>query len=682
MLAILVVLHAANAVFLSRLYHSTVSAEEAAREARVTILAEHAGRSVGAIDMALQEIVDDVAPDPKFGSPSALRIQMRLKEQAEKLPQVRAIVAADAHGLAAHHSLHYPSPPVDVSQRDYFTEQKRWHGVGLFIGALRLAAQSDGLPYFPLSRAVLGPNGEVRGIVVALAEPKYFANFYDRIDPGHGAALLARRDGVVLAGALADGSAPAIGDTLEDVLARLPDVTTLVRPVPGLPLQIMLAEPPAWQSATFLYTLASDVAFMLALTAMALFLTRLLVRQMGAREIAEARLMDAIESAPAAFALYDANDRLVLSNSIYAEYFPGCGGRMTPGAHFEELVEAAAANGDYDAGVGAASEDHIKQRLEAHRSGGVELVQKLSGGRWVLTRERRTGEGGVVSFHTDIGQIKRQEEALRHSEARERAARETAEAADRAKSAFLATMSHELRTPLNAVIGFSEIIERRMFGNDVERYAGYGALIRSSGQHLLNIINDILDIAKLQSGKAELYLDPVTTETVIVEALGLIATQASKKGVDAARGAGAPAPAIMADEVRLRQILINLLSNAVKFTPPGGQVRVHTRIQTGMLAIEVVDTGIGMASKDVTTAFEPFGQVANALTRKEEGTGLGLPLTKNLIELHGGRIEIDTAPGAGTTMRVLLPIDGPTRAPAAPPPAAPKAAASDGRSAA
>ncbi len=323
---------------------------------------------------------------------------------------------------------------------------------------------------------------------------------------------------------------------------------------------------------------------------------------------------------------------------------------------FETLIHALAAAGGYDEAENPEVRQQIvEHRLQAHRDAAGEIVQQLMGGRWVLTRERKTREGGIVSFHTDITQMKQQENALRKSEQAERQARETAERADQTKSSFLATMSHELRTPLNAVIGFSQIIEQGIFGPQPARYREYATLIRRSGEHLLIIINDILDIAKLQSGKTELHLEVAPLDAIIEESARLMEPQTAAAGLTLTCRIGPNLPPVHADLTRLRQVVFNLLSNAIKFTPSGGKVSITASAREGAVAVSVTDTGIGMAEQDIPRALEPFGQISNALTRTHEGTGLGLPLSKSLIELHGGRFEISSAPNAGTTITFTLP---------------------------
>ncbi|PWC53996.1 hypothetical protein TSO221_09380 [Azospirillum sp. TSO22-1] len=238
-------------------------------------------------------------------------------------------------------------------------------------------------------------------------------------------------------------------------------------------------------------------------------------------------------------------------------------------------------------------------------------------------------------------------------------ARDAAEAADLAKSAFLATMSHELRTPLNAVIGFSQVIEMRLLGPDaLDRYTEYATSIRQSGEHLLGIIDDILDISKIEAGSLQLGEAPVDVTDVLGQSLNLIAMQAGKRGVAVTLDLERDLPPLRVDELRLRQILVNLLSNAVKFSDTGGQVTVSARrADGGGFEFVVCDEGVGMAPEDIPKAMERFSQVDQSMARRHEGTGLGLPLTKRLVELHGGSLRIDSAPGEGTTVTVHLPAE-------------------------
>jgi len=237
------------------------------------------------------------------------------------------------------------------------------------------------------------------------------------------------------------------------------------------------------------------------------------------------------------------------------------------------------------------------------------------------------------------------------------AARDEAQAANRAKSEFLANMSHELRTPLNAIIGFSEIMHRELhgtLGND--RYNDYARDIHQSGRHLLEIINDILDIAKVEAGKLELRHNAIRVDELFASCSRLMGERAASAGVSLVVEPPGEIPDLHADDTRLRQILLNLLSNAIKFTPSGGTVMLRASVaEDGKFELHVSDTGIGMSEQEIRLAMQPFTQIDNSLSRRFEGTGLGLPLTKALVELHSGELKLQSERGVGTTARIVLP---------------------------
>jgi len=261
------------------------------------------------------------------------------------------------------------------------------------------------------------------------------------------------------------------------------------------------------------------------------------------------------------------------------------------------------------------------------------------------------GRPARFSVVRDISERKRIEQALEE-------AKEGAELANRTKSEFLANMSHELRTPLNAVIGFSELMRKELLGPlGSERYLEYAADIYESGSHLLGVINDILDLSKIEAGKIDLEEETFDLSVAVDATLRLIRERAERRQIALAARIGASVPQLRADERKVKQILINLLSNAVKFTPEGGSVTISAERRPDGLVIAVTDTGIGIAPEDVPRALEPFKQVSAAHNRTHEGTGLGLPLTKRLVELHGGRLEIESAVGRGTTVSVQFPSE-------------------------
>jgi signal transduction histidine kinase len=217
-------------------------------------------------------------------------------------------------------------------------------------------------------------------------------------------------------------------------------------------------------------------------------------------------------------------------------------------------------------------------------------------------------------------------------------------------------MSHELRTPLNAIIGFSEVLMERMFGEVNEKQADYLKDIHESGRHLLSLINDILDLSKIEAGRMDLDLASFDLPTAISNALTLVRERAQRHGLELRLEVDARIGEFRADERKVKQILLNLLSNAVKFTPQGGRVDVSAKLDTDKVEIAVRDTGVGIAAEDQAAVFEEFKQVGRDYTRKAEGTGLGLALTKRFVELHGGAISLHSEIGKGSTFSFTLPV--------------------------
>jgi len=361
------------------------------------------------------------------------------------------------------------------------------------------------------------------------------------------------------------------------------------------------------------------------------------------------QLTHAIDSISEGFALYDAEERLVLSNQKYLDSFPLTGAQIRPGQRFADIRRRAFEAGDI---IATPSTERIRQQSLATRARALDAIEwEIHGGRWIRAADRMTPDGSIVGIRTDITEWKNRERALYD-------AKESAELANPTKSEFLANISHELRTPLNAIIGFSELIVSEAMGPiGNAQYKDYLNDVLGSGRHLLDVINDIIDLARAEAGRLELNEEPTDLAEAANAVLRIMRERAMRGRIQLGTDFDEDLPPIQTDPRKLRQILTNLVSNAIKFTREGGAVTVAARRepQTGDVLIQVIDTGIGIAADDIPTAFKPFGQIDARLSRQYEGTGLGLPLTKVMVELHQGRITIDSAVGIGTTVTVRLP---------------------------
>ena len=392
---------------------------------------------------------------------------------------------------------------------------------------------------------------------------------------------------------------------------------------------------------------------------------------------ADIRLRDAIETISEAFVLWDADNRLVMCNSKYQQLHGLPDSAVIPGTPYAEVIAAG-------------RKPLVRAQVIADgrpEEGARSFELQLEDGRWLQINERRTKDGGFVSVGTDITQLKRHEGKLIDGERRLMATiadlrqsrqklelqaqqmvdlaekyaeeKDRAEEANRTKSEFLANISHELRTPLNAIIGFSEIMQSGMFGAlGSPKYNEYCKDIHHSGAYLLGVINDILDMSRIEAGRMVLEEEELVLDDLVEESLRIVRTQAEAQSIEVRSKVGCDLR-MAGDRRALKQVMLNLLSNAVKFTPPGGHIMVRARSVDGAVIFTVADSGIGIPRDALHRLGRPFEQVGNQFTKSHRGSGLGLAITSSLATLHGGAMRIFSREGQGTIVSVRLPVRPP-----------------------
>ncbi|MHA1597523.1 MAG: bacteriohemerythrin [Alphaproteobacteria bacterium] len=362
------------------------------------------------------------------------------------------------------------------------------------------------------------------------------------------------------------------------------------------------------------------------------------------------RLHNAIESLEDGFVLYDPDDRLIMCNQAFREMWAGINDLIKPGVYFYELAAAIGSRGLAGKDEAARKQSWVYDRLE-HGFEDEFLEIQLTNGRWILHHDHRTADGGHAGIRIDISERK-------HLEMRLLAAKEEAEKANEAKSEFLASMSHELRTPLNAVLGFAQMLQYDPRNPLSPTQNEHVESIVTGGNHLLELVNEILDLAKIEAHQLDLSIDDVNAGDVVADCVGLTAPLGEARDISIINQfSGGSSVRLRTDRLRFKQSLLNLLSNAIKYNRDGGMVTVAAReTENKFLHLSVTDTGTGIAGEDHANVFHMFHRLGADPMIAQEGTGIGLTVTKLLVEQMAGRVGFESEEGVGSTFWIELPV--------------------------
>ena len=370
------------------------------------------------------------------------------------------------------------------------------------------------------------------------------------------------------------------------------------------------------------------------------------------------RLREAVEALSEAFVLWDAEERLIVCNSKFLALHGIAGDLALPGTPVREIMDAS-------------RPPLVSRSLETTTvvdAGARHLETQISDGRWFHVSERRTRDGGVVSVGTDVSELKRKEAKMkareRHLQGSIRAAETAAQCyaaaaernfeANQAKTEFMARVSHELRTPLNAIIGFSDVMRQQLLGPLDERYAGYTTGIHASGVKLLEIIDAILQMSRIEKGQFDFSPEFISLDEVVRDVIAAVREDIDAKGITIDADMVGPTM-VQADAAAIREVLVQLLRNAVKFSLCDGHVRVRVRSAADRVNVFVEDSGVGIPAEMIPELGRPFAQVEAEYNRSCGGAGLGLAIAHSLLEMHGGRLALRSQPGVGTIALVNLP---------------------------
>jgi signal transduction histidine kinase len=664
---------------LQRSHHQALRDAGARLESMARSAETSTARSLFEIDAmmsGIEKIVATVLPTPALDSAS---LRTALGQFNSQSPAVRDILILDANGKEVNRANANASDSGARSyrQRGFFTAHRPGVTPGLFIGDIA-PDPLDGVWAMMLSRPIMR-DGVRLGVIAAEVPVANFTEFYDSIAAGgdtriallldNGALAAGRSDpGSVIGATSASGRAvsaaaahnqPGLIETR--AYAGSGEALRAFRRVTSRPLIVTAARDRSeilsrWyrerdtslaEFALFAATVGGLAWFAVRALSAGQFAAAWLRRSEATLKRQSSLLQSTLESMGEGLSVFDAGGRLSARNRRFCELLE-LPVDLAIGVPLREILRCQAVRGDFG---DVEPHSEVERRLkEFYRD--VPTVKERVTRRSRILQIRRSAmpDGAVVSVYSDITEFKAGEHKLLQ-------ARSQAELANHSKSEFLANMSHELRTPLNAVIGFTEIISQELFGPiGNEKYLEYIKDVHASSLHLLSIINDVLDMSKIEAGKLELQKEAVALQNAMADVIRIVHERAGSRDIALLSDLTEEAVVIWADERAMKQIFLNLLSNAIKFSKEGGSVDIRvSNEQPEFAVVEIEDHGIGMDADEQERALQPFGQAKPATTRNYGGTGLGLPITKGLVEAHGGTLTILSHPGEGTTVRLMLP---------------------------
>ena len=697
-------------------HREAIDGAERATRNLALVLDEQAGRTVSGVDLLLTDLLTllDVHPDGRNRGSAAIHDLLRARRNA--LAPIAGLVVVDETGVTLHHSADTSLPDFALTDRSYFAVHRDGAAPadappadappadammpqGLFVGPPIASRAFPGTSVIPISRRWTRPDGRFGGVVVAMINPTQLGTSLTALEGGGGGtATLALSDGSILLRRPADKPAdkpdsgparldgwaevrPLLATGWEGTLhAALPGDALFGDRRPGIvslrrgrthPFVVIAAVAQAdaladWRRDSAVWTLMA-----LGMTAVIALLTVHVERQQARGDRDQMRLARAsrrirgiLDSMVDAVVTIDARSRIETFNPAAERLFGFAEAEVVGKSVNILLPESLHADHDrsmagYRPEAGSRIIGSDREVLAVRRDGSTFPITLAVS---VVRLEDESGSGGEKGGQSVFVGVIRDITKRKQQEAELLASKSQAEMANRAKSEFLANMSHELRTPLNAIIGFSEILDSEFFGKLNDRQKACAKDIHDSGKHLLDIVNAVLDMSKIEAGRYELTEEVVDPADALAQCLMMVRDRAQDARVDLrngiADGAAGELPAVWLDRRAFKQVVLNLLSNAVKFTPDGGRVTLAARVEEdGSLAVSVADTGIGIAPEFMEHLFQPFRQAENTVSRSFEGTGLGLSISKNLMELHGGSLSCASTPGIGTTMTARFPAE-------------------------